>query len=200
VIEAGSPASRLAGRFNTLPFAVFAAWLSSLLLFWLKALGPLRSFEMAPPETAPWPWLAGSAALAASALLLPRAYYLPARFELGGRLHERLGIRRFRAIMANGDLINRFVRRRHTGYVVHSRGSRLERAAVEGFKSERAHLLFMLFGFGTSGFAFAAGWTGWAAWLGLGNILVNLYPILLQRYTRGRIWRISPDTVRRVLS
>jgi len=199
VIEGGSPAGRLAGRLNNVPFALFAIWLSSLLLFWLKAFGPLRSFGTAPPETAPWPWLAGSAALAACVLLLPRAYYLPARFDLGGRVYEVLGIRRFRAVMANGDIINRLVRRRHSAYVVHSKGSRLDTAAVEGLKSERAHLFFMLFGIGTSGFAIAAGWTAWAAWLGLGNILVNLYPILLQRYTRGRIWRISPDTVRRVL-
>jgi hypothetical protein len=31
------------------------------------------------------------------------------------------------------------------------------------------------------------GWHGWACYLSVGNVLVNLYPILLQRYTRGRL-------------
>jgi hypothetical protein len=192
-------ASRLAARLSTLPFALFSAWLSGLLLFWLKALGPLRSFGTPPPEAAPAPWLIGSAAIGALALLLPRACYRPAPFERGGQLYEKLGIRRFRALMANGDLINRFVRRRHAGYVVHPAACRLERAVVEGFKSERAHLALMAFGLGTAAFACVAGWTWWGAWLTVGNILVNLYPVLLQRYTRGRIDRIAPDIVRRIL-
>jgi hypothetical protein len=35
-------------------------------------------------------------------------------------------------------------------------------------------------------FAWNLGWHGWAAYLSLGNVVVNLYPILLQRYTRSR--------------
>jgi hypothetical protein len=39
-------------------------------------------------------------------------------------------------------------------------------------------------------FAWRLGWNGWAVYLSLGNVMVNLYPILLQRYTRGRLQAI----------
>ena len=39
----------------------------------------------------------------------------------------------------------------------------------------------------SAGFAWAIGWTGWAIYLAAGNVVVNLYPVLLQRYTRARI-------------
>ena len=39
----------------------------------------------------------------------------------------------------------------------------------------------------SAGFAWAIGWPGWAIYLTAGNVVVNLYPVLLQRYTRARI-------------
>lgn len=39
----------------------------------------------------------------------------------------------------------------------------------------------------STAFAWQIGWRGWAVYLGAGNVLVNLYPVLLQRYTRARI-------------
>jgi hypothetical protein len=42
-------------------------------------------------------------------------------------------------------------------------------------------------GFVSSAHAWSLGWYGWAAYLAAGNVLVNFYPVVLQRYTRGRI-------------
>ena len=39
----------------------------------------------------------------------------------------------------------------------------------------------------SAGFAWAIGWSGWAIYLTAGNVVVNLYPVLLQRYTRARL-------------
>lgn len=39
----------------------------------------------------------------------------------------------------------------------------------------------------SAAFALRLGWSGWAVYLTAGNIVVNLYPILLQRYTRARL-------------
>ena len=47
----------------------------------------------------------------------------------------------------------------------------------------------------SSMFAWRIGWTGWAFYLGIGNGLVNLCPVLLQRYTRARLQRVVGATV-----
>ena len=39
----------------------------------------------------------------------------------------------------------------------------------------------------SAAYAWRIGWHGWATYLSVGNVLVNVYPILLQRYTRGRL-------------
>ena len=56
--------------------------------------------------------------------------------------------------------------------------------------SEKGHLVMLALGSVSAVFAWRIGWTGWAIYLGIGNVLVNLYPVLLQRYTRARILRI----------
>jgi len=61
------------------------------------------------------------------------------------------------------------------------------RSDTERNLSEKSHLMMLVFGVMSAGFAVAIGWTGWAIYLTAGNVLVNLYPILLQRYTRARL-------------
>ena len=39
----------------------------------------------------------------------------------------------------------------------------------------------------SAAWAWHVGWHGWAVYLSAGNVVVNVYPILLQRYTRGRL-------------
>jgi hypothetical protein len=53
--------------------------------------------------------------------------------------------------------------------------------------SEKSHLVLLLMGILSAVFALQIGWRGWAVYLGTGNVLVNLYPVLLQRYTRSRL-------------
>ncbi len=53
--------------------------------------------------------------------------------------------------------------------------------------SEKSHLVMLVLGGMSAGFAWAIGWSGWAIYLAAGNVVVNLYPVLLQRYTRARI-------------
>jgi hypothetical protein len=46
-------------------------------------------------------------------LLLPRSFHEPREWESKGQFYRRVGVERFRSIVANGDLVNRFVRRAH---------------------------------------------------------------------------------------
>lgn len=53
--------------------------------------------------------------------------------------------------------------------------------------SEKGHLVLLALGAMSAAFAWAIGWRGWAVYLTAGNVAVNLYPVLLQRYTRARL-------------
>lgn len=174
--------------FNLLPFAVMAGgWLGPLLLFWLAAWGPLRPFGYEAGDLPPLVVLVGLVAVSALPIALPARYYRPRRFERSGSVYRVLGVEWFRKVVPDGDIANRRRRAREPGYrVVRSRGfvQAMWDRTVEG---ERSHLVLLIFGLGTSVVALDLGWIGWAAYLFVGNIFVNLYPVLLQRYTRARL-------------
>lgn len=53
--------------------------------------------------------------------------------------------------------------------------------------SEASHLLIFLIIMMTVVYAAVKGWWDLAAWLMAFNILINVYPIMLQRYNRARL-------------
>jgi len=180
-----------ADRLNTILFAVMAGgWLAPLLMFWLYVWGPLRPYSYPAGHLLPGP---GFAVLVAGCValwwVLPRSYFRVHRFERSGRLYERLGVRVFRGVAPDGDLVNRRVRRSDPGYRV-VRGRRGVAAWVKRTeRSERGHAVLLMLGVVSAAYAWTIGWRGWALYLTAGNVLVNLYPILLQRYTRSRLRR-----------
>jgi hypothetical protein len=116
-------------------------------MFWLYVWGPLRPYSYPPGHLLPGPSFAlltgGCVALWWG---LPRAYFRVHRFERTGRLYERLGVRAFRHVAPDGDLINRRVRRFTPGYRV-VRGPRAARAFVTRTEqSERGHAVLLTLG------------------------------------------------------
>lgn len=184
-------AKRLADRLNIPPIAVFCIWLAAFVMFWGQALGPLRSFDTAPPAMAAWPWFAASILAGAAMLALPAGYYRLRGFELSGRVHERLGARAFRGFVTNGDHINRIVARRHAGYRVHPAREVVSAAARTSRQSERSHLVCFVAGTVACVYAVAIGWWGWAGVMLAFNMLGNFWPVLVQRHTRARLLRLS---------
>ena len=177
---------RLADRLNYLPIAVFGLWLSPTLFVWMQLFGPLRPFGW-PPAVSPLPWFCAAAAAGLAALFLPHGWYRPRHFE--ARLYKLLGVRQFRRWATNGDAIVRFVRRRHPSYTVHRQ--QFADALANTRVGEKSHLAFLTFGTVTSVYLLSSGWYGWAAWSIASNIVGNLYPVLLQRYTRARLARLG---------
>jgi hypothetical protein len=174
---------------NLIPLAVMSGgWLAPLLIFWLNVWGPMRPFHY--PQGDLGPPLPVFALLSLSCVIpwwLPRSYYRVRPFERNGRLYEALGVRVFRRLVPDGDFANRWRRRKNPGYRVV-----VNRAAARAFlvrteESERGHLVLLLLGLPAIALAWQVGWYGWAIYLAAGNVLVNLYPVLLQRYTRGRL-------------
>jgi hypothetical protein len=125
--------------------------------------------------------------LCVAAWWLPPSYYRVQSFERSGRVYEALGVRLFRRLVPDGDYANRWRRRTSPGFRILA-----NRAAARAFlgrteESERGHLVLLLLGLPSIALAWQVGWYGWAIYLGVGNVLVNLYPVLLQRYTRARL-------------
>ena len=171
------------------------AWLGPLLMFWLYVWGPLRPFHYPDGDVAPSP-IAFGVCLIASLIpwWLPASCYRIRSLERGGRLYEALGVRMFRFFVPDGDLANRWRRRRQPGFRVVT-GRRHASAFIERTRaSERGHAALFLAGILSALFAWRIGWHGWALYLSIGNIVVNVYPIFLQRYTRARLERIVAGT------
>jgi hypothetical protein len=180
-----------AKRLNIVPIALFCLWLGSTVMFWLQAFGPLRPFNRASPTEAPFWWLAGSLLAGFAISFLPRSWYRLRRFETSGRIYEALGVNALRALVSNGDLVNRFVRRRFPGYRVHAFAERMDKALRDGRDNERSHLISFAAGVVVVIYASRIGWIDWTAWLALTNLAANLYPAFVQRYTRARLQRLA---------
>jgi len=189
------PAARLADRLNYLPAAVFFSWLSPIVYLWLQLLAPalpplapaLQPLGWALPASPAAPWFSLAIGVTAVFTVLPRAWYRTRRFE--HPIYRWLGVRHFRKLATNGDTIVRFVRRRYPNYTVHRRD--FAQALAATMVAEKVHLPFFIFGAATSLYLVRIGWFGLAAWSIITNIAGNLYPVLLQRYTRARLARLS---------
>jgi hypothetical protein len=181
-----------ASGFNIAPFASMAGgWIGPLLMFWLYVWGPLRPFDYPEGDLLPRvPTLAILLMMSVAPWWLPRSYYEVRPFERSGRIYQILGIRLFRRFVPDGDLANRLRRRREPDHRL-IRGRRSVPAFIRRTElSERGHLVWLLAGVLSAAYAWQIDWPGWALYLTVGNVLVNLYPILLQRYTRARLIRI----------
>ena len=175
--------------FNLIPFASMAGgWLSPLLMFWLYVWGPLRPFHYPDGELLPpLPLLLAGFGLGLAVWWLPASYYQVRAFERNGRLYENLGVRYFRWFVPDGDAANRWRRRSDPAFRIIRNRHYAQAFRYRTELSEKSHLVMLVFGAMSASFAMAIGWSGWAIYLTVGNVLVNLYPILLQRYTRARL-------------
>lgn len=183
---------------NVFPFATMAGgWLGPLLMFWLYVWGPLRPFAYPSGDLLPDVWFVLVVVACISLWWgVPRGYFEVREFERTGRIYESLGVLLFRRFAPDGDIANRWERRSNPHYRVI--GGRRSAAAfiVRTEQSERGHLVLLALGLVSAAYAWRVGWHGWAVYLSVGNIVVNVYPILLQRYTRSRLSALLHRRVR----
>ena len=160
-------------------------WFAAMAIFWGRFLTPLRPFDFhvaAPPPG----WVLAAVAICVLPAFLPAAWFRPRAFERGG-FYPRLGLRLFRKLATDGDLVNRRIRRIDPGYrIVRDRRTRTEHVAGT-ITNERWHLAFALAGAITCAFAAATAQYGWAIVIGILNVIFNVYPVLHQRFTRARM-------------
>jgi hypothetical protein len=177
---------------NLIPFAIMAGgWLGPLIMFWLYVWGPLRPFDYPAGDVSPSVLAFGASFAACMAISrLPPAYYRIKRFERSGRLYLLLGVRLFRNLVPDGDIANRWRRRQRPQLRLIACRNQAIAFVKRTESSERGHLVLLAMGILTAAYAASISWSGWALYITIGNVLVNLYPALLQRYTRTRIDKI----------
>jgi hypothetical protein len=129
-------------------------------------------------------WLAMSwVALAGQAIpfALPASYYNIKTFERTGRVYERLGLPFFKKLVRRGPLAIfsptlRFPKVKTI--------SALQNLDHEMQKAEAGHVYVFLLMLVFIGYALLHGWFDAVVWMLVFNVLINGYPIMLQRYNR----------------
>ena len=181
-------------RLNTAVLVLPGQWFGLMAYYWLRFYPPLRPFHFDVPFPPAFPFLMGCAA-SCLPYFLPRAYFIPRRFELGG-FYRRLGLRWFRYFATDGDLINRTLRRIQPSYrVVHDRVS-LQKHREGTYSNERWHLAFFIAGTLTFCHAFSTDQHFVGSLIFVFNVFFNLFPVLHQRYKRVRMRHLTTNAPR----
>ncbi len=117
-------------------------------------------------------------------LSLPGPYYELRAFERGGRLYERLGVRVAKRVLRRGPITvfnpGLHLPRTRTPEA-------LARLDAEMRDAETCHAVLFVLVLLVAGNAAARGWWSSAAWTLLFDVVVNAYPVMLQRYNRDRL-------------
>lgn len=117
-------------------------------------------------------------------LRLPASYYELRPGERDGRRYERLGVLVAKRLLRRGPL-HLFSPKLHFPPVRDAQG--LAKLDAQMRRAETDHVYMFLAVVLVIGHALARGWWDAAAWTLLFNILINGYPVMLQRYNRARL-------------
>jgi hypothetical protein len=112
-------------------------------------------------------------------------------FERDGRFYEHLGIRWFKRFATKGDYWNRWRRRSDPSFrIVRDFNSAIEWEARTRF-NERVHLCSLFVGLVIMAWLYFQNEYTWLVVVFVAVLIWDIYPIMLQRYNRARIWRIK---------
>ena len=110
--------------------------------------------------------------------------YDPQPFEQNGVVYERAGIRLFKQLVRRGPLT---MLSPTLHFPKEKTVTALRALDNEMRKAETGHVIIFALMFVFIGYALLKGWLDAAAWLLLFSILINGYPIMLQRYNRIKL-------------
>lgn len=132
-------------------------------------------------------WLAMSwVAVAGQAVhfSLPSRSYDIKAFERTGHVYEYLGIRRFKRLVRRGPLS---IFSPTLRFPIEKTISGLRHLDDEMRKAETGHVFIFMLMLAFSGYALLRGWFDAVGWILAFNVIINGYPIMLQRYNRIKL-------------
>jgi len=140
---------------------------------------------------------AASASFFVVIFLLPKNYFQIWPFERDGRVYRRLGVRRVRYFAGHGDGIQKLVRAIDPNWQCPLAKLSTEKWMEWTRTAEWVHIAAIGMSIPLIGVAYYRGFTSLATVVLLSNIPFNVYPVLLQRYTRAKLSRIQECELRR---
>ncbi len=115
------------------------------------------------------------------------AYYDFGPFEQTGQVYENLGIRLFKKLVRRGPLTI-FSPTLH--FPKEKSVAAYQNLESEMRKAETGHVLAFMLMLLFVGYALLNGWLDAVMWMLLFNILINGYPVMLQRYNRIKLQQL----------
>jgi hypothetical protein len=146
----------------------------------LRALGGRSAWFAFLVVWVPMAWLGTVSRLVRPRL--PGAYHDLRPFERDGRLYERLGVVLVKRLLRRGPLAA-FNPDLHLP--VERTPEKLAHLDQRMRDAEASHFILFVATLGVVAHAVARGWWGAAAWTLLFDVLLNGYPVMLQRYNRA---------------
>ena len=158
-----------------------ATAIAALLLVWaLRALGARSAWFAFLVVWVPMAWLGTVSRFVRPRL--PSAYHDLRAFERDGRLYERLGVVLAKRLLRRGPLAafnpDLHLPAERTPKNLAHLDQRMQDA-------EASHCILFVAMLGVVAHAVARGWWGAAGWTLLFDVLLNGYPVMLQRYNRA---------------
>jgi hypothetical protein len=167
----------------TVTMAVLLAWAS-------ESLGARSAWFAFLVVWAPMVWLGTVSRFVRPRL--PAAYHALRAFERDGRVYELLGVRLAKRLLRRGPLAV-FNPRLHLPTA--RTPERLAGLDQRMRDAEASHFVLLVLMLGVAGHAAARGWWSAAGWTVLFDLVLNGYPVMLQRYNRAllsRRFNLSP--------
>jgi hypothetical protein len=113
---------------------------------------------------------------------LPESYHRLRSFERDGRLYELVGVRAAKRLLRRGPLA---VFNPSLHLPVEPTPERLRHLDQRMRDAEASHAILLVLTSGVAVHAAARGWWAAAGWTLLFNLVLNGYPVMLQRYNRA---------------
>lgn len=117
-------------------------------------------------------------------------YFKPKSFERSGKIYEAFGVRRFKKFMFSGEYMNAFLRKSNPNHKLISDENSAKSWEMFTRANESVHLAGLTwFGYNMLNELADSDLDKAAVYLAV-NVAVNIYPIMLQRYNRARIYKV----------
>ncbi|WP_460473700.1 glycosyl-4,4'-diaponeurosporenoate acyltransferase CrtO family protein [Emticicia fontis] len=120
-------------------------------------------------------------------IFLPNAMLDKIQLSQSCNAYQKIGIRFIKKYTQDGDWVNRFIKTRHTQYKYVENRQAIKKLISKSYMQEKFHYLVFVFFLCLMVYAILLGLFGWAIFIGIANIIYNIYPIFLQQYNRIRI-------------
>lgn len=123
------------------------------------------------------------------AVRLPARYHELRRFEHDGRAYELVGVRLIKRLLRRGPLA---VFNPHLHLPAERTPAAISALDQRMRDAEASHSVLFVLTIGVAVHAAIRGWWAAAGWTLLFDVLVNAYPVMLQRYNRALLARRYP--------